>query len=66
LQALYNLAALYLAQGKYAEAEPLFQRALAVREKALGPEHPDTITVIENYAELLRRMKCEDDASDPA
>ena len=32
--ALNNLAALYLAQGKYAEAEPLYQRALAIWEKA--------------------------------
>ena len=27
---LNNLAALYQAQGKYAEAEPLYQRALAI------------------------------------
>ena len=38
---LNNLAVLYQAQGRYAEAEPLYQRALAIREKALGPEHPD-------------------------
>ena len=37
---LDNLAALYNAQGKYAEAEPLHKRALAIFEKALGPEHP--------------------------
>ena len=34
------IARLYQAQGRYAEAEPLFKRALAVWEKALGPEHP--------------------------
>ena len=28
-------------QGRYAEAEPLYQRSLAFREKALGPDHPD-------------------------
>ena len=33
---LSNLALLYLAQGRYAEAEPLFRRALEIREKALG------------------------------
>jgi len=33
---LYNLAGLYEAQGKYAEAEPLYKRSLAIREKALG------------------------------
>ena len=28
------------AQGKLDEAEPLFLRSLAIREKALGPDHP--------------------------
>src|SRR5262245_24571166 len=34
----------YMKQGRYDEAESLFKRALAIREKALGPDHPDTIT----------------------
>ncbi len=34
---LNNLAALYDEQGKYAQAEPLYQRALAIKENALGP-----------------------------
>ena len=34
---LYSLALLYQAQGKYAEAEPLYERALAIVEKAVGP-----------------------------
>jgi len=38
---LNNLAALYRAQGKYDEAQPLHQRALAMWEKALGREHPN-------------------------
>ena len=38
--ALNNLAELYDGQGRYAEAEPLYKRALAIREKALGPDHP--------------------------
>ena len=37
-----------------AEAEPLYKRALAVREKALGPDHPDVANSLENYAALLR------------
>jgi tetratricopeptide (TPR) repeat protein len=32
--ALNNLAGLYQAQGRYAEAEPLYRRSLAIREKA--------------------------------
>jgi hypothetical protein len=44
------------AQGRYADAEPLYQRSLAIPEKALGPEHPNVATVLENYAFLLRKM----------
>jgi tetratricopeptide (TPR) repeat protein len=51
---LNNLAWLYKAQGKYAEAEPLYNRALAIVEKALGPEHPNVAQSLENYAGLLR------------
>ena len=47
---LNNLAGLYDNQGQYAKAEPLYQRALAICEKALGPEHPDVATCLENYA----------------
>ena len=35
--ALNNLAALYQRQERYADAEPLFKRALAIRERSLGP-----------------------------
>ena len=44
----------YQAQGRYAEAEPLHKRSLAILEKALGPEHPNVATSLENYAALLR------------
>jgi tetratricopeptide (TPR) repeat protein len=49
---LNNLADLYGAQGRYARAEPLYQRALAIREKALGPDHPDVATSLSNLAQL--------------
>ena len=52
---LNNLAVLYQAQGKYADAEPLYKLALAIWEKALGPEHPHVATSLENYAALLRK-----------
>jgi tetratricopeptide (TPR) repeat protein len=39
-------------QGKYEEAEPLYRRALAVREKQLGAEHPDTALSLNNLAGL--------------
>jgi tetratricopeptide (TPR) repeat protein len=37
---LHDLAALYADQGRYAEAEPLYRRALAINERVLGPEAP--------------------------
>ena len=57
---LNNLAALYHASGAYAKAEPLYQRALAIREKALGPEHPDTAAVAQQPGRALppaRRLR---------
>ena len=47
------------AQGRYGEAEALSQRALALTERVLGPEHPDTAAVRENYAILLRHRSHE-------
>src|SRR5262249_42851039 len=38
----------------YSAARPLFERALAIREKALGPEHPATAESLANLADLLR------------
>ncbi len=51
-----SLALLYQEQGKYAEAEPLFKRALAICERALGPDHPHTQTVRRKYDGLLQEM----------
>jgi tetratricopeptide (TPR) repeat protein len=42
------------AQGRYSEAMPLAQRALAIREKALGPNDPDVGVLLENLAMLYR------------
>jgi tetratricopeptide (TPR) repeat protein/CHAT domain-containing protein len=39
-------------EGKYSEAIPLAQRALAMREKALGPDHPDVAVSLNNLATL--------------
>jgi hypothetical protein len=40
-QSLNNLAELYRRLGRSADAEPLYKRSLAIREKVLGPDHPD-------------------------
>jgi tetratricopeptide (TPR) repeat protein len=44
------------ALGAYASALPLFQRALAIEEKAFGPNHLDTATTLSNLAVLLRAL----------
>jgi tetratricopeptide (TPR) repeat protein len=49
-----NLADLLKDQGDHARALPLFKRALAINEKALGPEHPLTATSLNNLAALLK------------
>ena len=59
---LNNLAEVYRAQGRYAEAEPFYQRALAIFEKTLGPEHPHVAQSLENYAALLRQTARADEA----
>ena len=41
-------------QGRYSEAIPLAQRALAIREKALGSDHPEVAQSLNNPAELYR------------
>ena len=50
LGSLNNLAILYDVQGKYEQAEPLYQRALAICEHVHGPEHPDTAQCLNNLA----------------
>lgn len=47
-----NLAALYRMQKKYAEAEPLYLRSIATREKALGPDDPVVALTVANLAAL--------------
>jgi tetratricopeptide (TPR) repeat protein len=37
-------------QGRYSEAIPLAQRALTIREKALGADHPDVAVSLNNLA----------------
>jgi CHAT domain-containing protein/tetratricopeptide (TPR) repeat protein len=41
-------------QGKYAEAIPLVQRALALREKALGPKHPDVAEMLSDLGLMYK------------
>jgi len=49
-----NLEGFYANQGEYRKAEPFYERALAIREKALGSEHPDVATSLYNLALLSK------------
>ena len=40
--------------GRYAEAEPLYQRAIAIGEKTLGPDDPNLATRLNNLANLYQ------------
>lgn len=40
-------------QGKFAEAEPVYEQSQAMLENVLGPEHPDVGAVLNNRAALL-------------
>ncbi|CAN0202624.1 unnamed protein product, partial [Pylaiella littoralis] len=43
-------------QGKYAEAEALYERSQAINEKALGPDHPDLAATLHGRAGLLQKQ----------
>ena len=47
---LNNLAGFYRSQGRYQEAEPLYHRARAIAEAALGPDHLTTGGRLNNLA----------------
>ena len=51
---LFYLAELYREQSRYAEAEPLYRRSLAIWEKALGPDHPNVAGSLNNLALLYQ------------
>ena len=45
---------MYQSQGKYADAAGLLQRALAIKEKALGASHPDVAGTLNNLANVYQ------------
>jgi len=59
---LNNLGGLYSSQGTYGEAEPLYKRALAILEKALGPDHPNVVAVRNNLQAVKSQRQKEEGA----
>jgi Tfp pilus assembly protein PilF len=50
---LNNLGAVLQAQERYADAEPVLRRALAMKEKTLGPNNPSVAHTLSNLAQVL-------------
>jgi tetratricopeptide (TPR) repeat protein len=50
--AFHGLGDLYFGQGKLQEAEEMYQRALAGKEKALSPDHTSTLDTVNNLGNL--------------
>jgi hypothetical protein len=48
-----NLAILYQSQGRYGEAEPLYQEALQASREVLGRRHPRTLIIQQGMAQNL-------------
>ena len=46
-----------LGNGDYEGTKLYYERALGIREKVLGADHPDTVVVRENLNHLLREVK---------
>jgi len=59
-----NLGQIFLLQHRFADAEPLFRRALDIREARLGKEHPDVATTLNDYASLLRSTNRKSEAKE--
>jgi tetratricopeptide (TPR) repeat protein len=54
---LLNQVGYYLAErAEYAQAEPLYRQALAIREKVEGRDHPKTAQTLNNLSDLYRKQ----------
>jgi tetratricopeptide (TPR) repeat protein len=58
-----NLALVLGNQGKYEETELMHRRALALREKVLGKEHPNTLASVYCLAHLLAKQDLYNEAT---
>src|SRR5438045_3074851 len=61
---LQNLADTYRAQGKRQPAEPVYQKAILIREKVLGANHPDLVPSLTGLAKCYRGQR-KFDAAEP-
>ena len=53
---LNYLAEVYCARARFADAEPLLTRCMAICEKNQGPEHPSVAQCLNRLGELYRSL----------
>jgi eukaryotic-like serine/threonine-protein kinase len=63
LAAIGNLAGIYGAQGRSREALEMSREGMALRLALDGPDHPETLTAINNHAAVLASSNPLDDAT---
>jgi tetratricopeptide (TPR) repeat protein len=63
-QLLSNTGWYLYERARYSEAQPLFERALAIREQQLGPIHPDTAYSLNDLA-MLYQDQGKDEQAEP-
>jgi tetratricopeptide (TPR) repeat protein len=61
---LYNLAGIEQDCGDLAAAELLYRQALAIKQRLIGPVHPEVALIMNNMAILLRDLGRKDEAAD--
>ena len=59
---LDHIALLYQSQGKYADAEQLYRRSLAIGEQTLGKDHPNVAGTLSGLRSLYRAQQKFDEA----
>jgi tetratricopeptide (TPR) repeat protein len=52
----------YVNEGRNAEAEPLANKAMEIRRRVLGPEHPETVRSVNNLGLLYLKLRRYDQA----
>jgi tetratricopeptide (TPR) repeat protein len=62
MSSLYSLASFYEQQGEFDKAEEQYKRALSIKEKVSGPNHPDVAIILNKYAALLRHAHRDEEA----
>ncbi|MBX9693244.1 MAG: tetratricopeptide repeat protein [Cyanobacteria bacterium] len=59
---LNNLGNCLRAQGKFEEADTVYQRAITAKEQSDGPFHEGLVSILDNYARMLRAAGREKEA----